>query len=136
MQQDDAFKKLLQSTQALAKNIQANSEQQLPQISPPAFPNCPPQPPAMPQQHMSQPFQGGMGDMYSPQNVWAVGAYLAQNMNSGNDTFGLRSVSLDSDMAYDGIEELLNESIFDDYQHNANAGNMRQMPTQQNHQRQ
>ena len=96
---DPAFESLLRSTQALAKNIRQAHEQQQGPISPPSFPNVglPPPPLVQPtslQQHQSfqQPQDGS--------------AYLqGTGSRTASVDAALRSVSIDSDMAFYGIEE-------------------------------
>lgn len=106
-QSDPAFENLLQSTQALAKNIQQAHKQQR------NFPVQPaPQPPAA-NVFLQQGACGFLHDDTQSPPESRTASY--DNPQAGG------SVSLDSDMAFDGIEELLLiDSILDDSKHSSN----------------
>ena len=126
---DPAFESLLQSTQALAKNIRQSHEQQQGPISPMSLANFPPQPPTMHdplgvpylqeqlmQRHLESQPPG-------PPPNWQI------QMGSRSYDSQVRNVSIDSDMAYDGIEELLMDSFLDESKMAAAAAaNAHQIP--------
>ena len=111
-QRDHAFESLLQQTQALAKNIQNQHEQQQGPISPPNYSLPQPQPP----------YQTMLGASYMQQqqgNLLNQTYDLQQLQNDFRNAAGpyhdnaMRNVSIDSDLAYDGIEELLIDSFME-----------------------
>ena len=110
-QRDHAFESLLQQTQALAKNIQNQHEQQQGPLSPPNFSN---QQPQLPNQLML-----GQSFMQQQGNLYNQAFDLQQLQNDFRNAAGpyhdahMRNVSIDSDLAYDGIEELLIDSFMD-----------------------
>ena len=116
---DPAFEDLLRSTQALAKNIrQQHSQQQNCTVSPPILPNyqLPPQP-AAPQPAPQQQYLLGASYMQPTRASFAAHMQAEQAMFASalDPQPGIRSVSLDSDMAYDTIEELLMmDNVLDD----------------------
>ena len=91
---DPTFESLLQSTQALAKNIRQQHEQQQGPISPNMFATFAPQPPQQP----AMPYGFMQSSAFLPDQTSAA-------LQQGAAWDQLRNVSIDSDMAYDGIEE-------------------------------
>lgn len=114
MQRDPAFEKLLQSTQTLAKNIKQQHEQQQGPISPlsPAYHA------QLQHQQLQQMlnFQQPLSFLSQHHHVQQVPTAVPQQLTasaSALDYVQHRNISIDSDMAYDGIEELLIDSILD-----------------------
>ena len=123
-QGDQNFAELLRSTQQLAKNIRQQHEQQQGPISPNMFANqqMPPPPPFQQPGPFQQPFQqppSYMQQQHQPLPSHALphfpfGHAMTPPGSISIDSNGLRMGSIDSDMAYDGIEELLIDSMLDD----------------------
>lgn len=113
---DPSFESLLRNTQALAKSIQQSHEQQQGPISPMYLPQQTQQPPQ--QQSLGANFlqqQQQLLMQQQQQNYYNQSFEQLQNDLRSNlvTDSQLRSVSLDSDLAFDGIEDLLIDSIID-----------------------